>query len=214
MNLRNPGTVILPDAVSTSYERPTVQPSSPTFFRKRSYSRPIYGQKPARPTAITVKHGVLVLNVHSNKRSLSHGFFAKIFSVLDKWRLSVDLISTSEVHVSMALHSEKAFVSAGGDDEKEIVDASLKGAIGDLAQYGTVDMIPDMAILSLVGKQMKNMIGIAGKMFSVLGENHVNIEMISQGRLSAITNFKRRKVMLMMVYRCQRDQHFMRNRGS
>jgi hypothetical protein len=39
-----------------------------------------------------------------------------------------------------------------------------------------------MAILSLVGKQMKNMIGIAGKMFSTLGENNVNIEMISQGK--------------------------------
>ena len=38
-----------------------------------------------------------------------------------------------------------------------------------------------MAILSLVGKQMKNMVGVAGKMFSTLGENNVNIEMISQG---------------------------------
>jgi aspartate kinase len=45
-----------------------------------------------------------------------------------------------------------------------------------------VDIIPEMAILSLVGKQMKNMIGIAGKMFSTLGENEVNIEMISQGK--------------------------------
>ena len=44
-----------------------------------------------------------------------------------------------------------------------------------------MDLIPEMAILSLVGKQMKNMIGIAGKMFSTLGENNINIEMISQG---------------------------------
>jgi aspartate kinase len=33
----------------------------------------------------------------------------------------------------------------------------------------------------LVGAEMKNMIGIAGRMFSTLGENNVNIEMISQG---------------------------------
>jgi aspartate kinase len=39
-----------------------------------------------------------------------------------------------------------------------------------------------MAILSLVGKQMKNMIGVAGRMFTTLGENNVNIEMISQGK--------------------------------
>ncbi|KAK5257706.1 Aspartate kinase fub3 [Exophiala xenobiotica] len=38
-----------------------------------------------------------------------------------------------------------------------------------------------MAIVSLVGKEMKNMVGIAGRMFSTLGENNVNIEMISQG---------------------------------
>jgi aspartate kinase len=38
-----------------------------------------------------------------------------------------------------------------------------------------------MAILSLVGKQMRNMVGIAGRMFSTLAEGSVNIEMISQG---------------------------------
>ncbi|CAG8445710.1 6619_t:CDS:2 [Scutellospora calospora] len=38
-----------------------------------------------------------------------------------------------------------------------------------------------MAILSLVGKQMKNMVGIAGKMFTTLAAANVNIEMISQG---------------------------------
>lgn len=39
----------------------------------------------------------------------------------------------------------------------------------------------DMAILSLVGKQMRNMVGIAGRMFTTLAQGNVNIEMISQG---------------------------------
>jgi aspartate kinase len=43
-----------------------------------------------------------------------------------------------------------------------------------------------MAILSLVGADMKNMIGIAGRMFSTLGEHNVNIEMISQGKPSSL----------------------------
>ena len=38
-----------------------------------------------------------------------------------------------------------------------------------------------MAILSLVGKQMRNMVGIAGRMFTTLAQGNVNIEMISQG---------------------------------
>jgi aspartate kinase len=39
----------------------------------------------------------------------------------------------------------------------------------------------EMAILSLVGKQMRNMVGIAGRMFTTLAQGNVNIEMISQG---------------------------------
>jgi aspartate kinase len=73
-----------------------------------------------------------------------------------------------------------------GQDEYRIVDEDLSGAIKDLREYGTVDIIPEMAILSLVGKQMKNMVGVAGRMFSVLGEHDVNIEMISQGSLSPV----------------------------
>ena len=51
----------------------------------------------------------------------------------------------------------------------------------DLELYGEVNILHDMAILSLVGAEMKNMVGIAGRMFSALGEDNVNIEMISQG---------------------------------
>lgn len=175
MNPRGDGTVIFPD--STAELERTTPGHDPRLFRTRS---PSFRQKPKRPTAVTIKHKILVINVHSNKRSLSHGFFAGIFSVLDRWRLSIDLISTSEVHVSMALHSEVPLLN-GGRDEYQVIDDDLKGALNDLQGYGTVDIIPEMAILSLVGKQMKNMIGVAGRMFTTLGDNNVNIEMISQG---------------------------------
>lgn len=173
---RGDGTVIFPD--STAELERTTPGHDPRLFRTRS---PSFRQKPKRPTAVTIKHHILVINVHSNKRSLSHGFFAGIFSVLDRYRLSIDLISTSEVHVSMALHSEMPLLNGVGRDEYQIIDDDLKGALNDLQRYGTVDIIPEMAILSLVGKQMKNMIGVAGRMFTTLGENNINIEMISQG---------------------------------
>ncbi len=180
MNPRGEGTIIFPDSVS---ELETTSPGhDPKLFRTRSASVLKDRRKPKRPTAVTLKHKILVMNVHSNRRSLSHGFFAHIFSILDKWRLSIDLISTSEVHVSMALHSEAPLYNGGGDDDYQIINQDLRGAIEELRVYGTVDIIPEMAILSLVGKQMKNMMGIAGKMFSTLGENNVNIEMISQGQ--------------------------------
>ncbi|KAJ6030038.1 hypothetical protein N7499_012456 [Penicillium canescens] len=176
MNPKNRGTIIFPD--STAELERTTPGHDPRLFRTRS---PSFMQRPKRPTAVTIKHKILVINVHSNKRSLSHGFFAGIFSVLDKWRLSIDLISTSEVHVSLALHSEAPLLNGNGRDEYQVIDDDLKGALNDLGRYGTVDIIPEMAILSLVGKQMKNMIGVAGRMFTTLGENNVNIEMISQG---------------------------------
>lgn len=176
-NPRGSGTVIKPDKLEKN--GPIVPGHDSKLFRTRSASVLSEDQRPKRPTAVTIKHKIIVINVHSNKRSLSHGFFAKIFSTLDKWRMSVDLISTSEVHVSMALHSDSALVSGGGEDEKRIVDHDLRGAIEELKRYGTVDIIDGMAILSLVGKQMKDMVGCAGRMFSTLGENHINVEMIS-----------------------------------
>lgn len=180
MNPRGNGTVISPD--NPDELRSSAPSPDPKIFRSRSSVLLAERRRPKRPTAVTIKDKVLVINVHSNKRSLSHGFYARIFSILDKWRLSVDLISTSEVHLSMALHSEAPLYHGVGEDEYQIIDQDFRGAIDELRSYGTVDIIPEMAILTLVGKQMKNMIGIAGKMFSTLGEHSVNIEMISQGK--------------------------------
>lgn len=182
MNPRGNGTVIFPDSLEEIDEARGGIRSSKLFRSRSATLLQADRRRPKRPTAVTVKHKILVINVHSNKRSLSHGFFAKIFSTLDKWRLSIDLISTSEVHVSMALHSEAPLYDGDGEDEYRIIDGDLDGAIKELENYGTVSIIPEMAILSLVGKQMKNMVGIAGKMFLALGENNVNIEMISQGK--------------------------------
>ncbi|KAI5284344.1 Aspartokinase, partial [Ascosphaera aggregata] len=186
---RGKGTIIVPDASFSHIGLQGRDGGSASgaggankLFRTRSscnVSQLSLG--PKRPTAVTAKNKILVINVHSNKRSLSHGFFARIFSVLDKWRLSIDLISTSEVHVSLALHSEAPILNGLAEDEFQIIDEDLKNAIRDLNQYGTIDIIPNMCILSLVGTQMQNMVGVAGLMFSTLGEHNVNIEMISQG---------------------------------
>ncbi|KAJ9142712.1 Aspartokinase [Pleurostoma richardsiae] len=168
-NVKNPrgeGTIVIPDPVlapgqqlKRSTRPPGAAPGTESPHRKT----------PKRPTAVTIKDKISVINVHSNKRSIAHGFFARVFSILDKYQISVDLISTSEVHVSMAIHL--------GDADASNFDRARE----ELEDYGDVSILHDMAILSLVGADMKNMIGIAGKMFSTLGEHNVNIEMISQG---------------------------------
>ncbi|GAB7352777.1 hypothetical protein MBLNU459_g3124t1 [Dothideomycetes sp. NU459] len=176
-NPRNKGTVIWPDVADA------LEGKKPNLVRNRSVSNLSVNGKPKRPTAVTIKRGITVLNVHSKKRTRAHGFLMSIFSVLDKWHLSVDLISSSEVHVSMALHSEVALLSGAGPDSEEmhIESAALKGAVDDLSVWGDIDLVPHMAIVSLVGRQLRSMVGISGRFFGVLGENGINIEMISQG---------------------------------
>jgi len=123
-----------------------------------------------RPTAVTTKSDMTVLSIRSNRKNLSHGFLAGIFATLDKRRLAVDLISTSEVHVSMAVHTDTS------------ARLAAVAAVGrELENLGSVEVIRGMTILAVVGRHMKNMVGIAGRMFHTLAESGVNIEMISQG---------------------------------
>ncbi|TKA65933.1 hypothetical protein B0A55_10361 [Friedmanniomyces simplex] len=178
MNPRNSGTVIFPDPADELAARKRAG-----LFRNRSVSNlsPPHARGPKRPTAVTIKPSITVLNVHSKRRTRAHGFLMSIFRILDTHGLSVDLISSSEVHVSMAIHSESALLSGQGEEEMKIEDAALQGAVDDLSRWGDVDLVPNMAIISLVGRQLRSMVGISGRFFSTLGEHGVNIEMISQG---------------------------------
>ncbi|KAH8914733.1 aspartate kinase [Atractiella rhizophila] len=123
-------------------------------------------QKLRLPTAITSKESVIIINVKSNRKTLSHGFFARVFGILDRYGVAVDLIATSEVQLSMAIPSIRAIV--------------LERILTDLQAFGEVSVQREMAILSLVGR-LKNMVGIAARFFDVLAENQINLEMISQG---------------------------------
>lgn len=79
------GTVILPNGVteedhfSCGPKQDGNSPTSPTTLYP-----PLKGGSTKHPTAVTIKDNVTVVNVHSNKKSVSHGFFAHIFLTLDK----------------------------------------------------------------------------------------------------------------------------------
>lgn len=80
------------------------------------------------PTAVTIKENIIVLNVNSNRKSVSHGFLAGIFGTLDRYGVVVDLISTSEVHVSMAIEDGLA---------KKLLERLLR----ELRSTGTVSLL-------------------------------------------------------------------------
>ncbi|TPX37733.1 aspartate kinase [Synchytrium microbalum] len=161
------GTVILPPGMFMDGKMIKSYSSNGTSNGSNGASANKKPRSEKYPTAVTIKDNVTVINVHSNRKSVSHGFFASIFTTLDKFGIVVDLIATSEVHVSMALGHN-------------VHDTKLELAIAELQAHGIVDVIKDLAILSLIG-QLKHMIGIASRMFTVLAKHGVNIEMISQG---------------------------------
>lgn len=80
----------------------------------------------------------------------------------------------------MAFYCHRELVRGDGEG-RQIVDADLRGGVDELARLGAVELVDEMAIVSLVGQEMKNMVGISGAMLSVLGKHNINIEMISQG---------------------------------
>jgi aspartate kinase len=87
--------------------------------------------RPKLPTAVTIKERIYVLNINSNRKSVSHGFLAGIFGTLDRFGVVVDLISTSEVHVSMA-------IQGGGLGQGGLDWRTLERLVKELEKIGSV----------------------------------------------------------------------------
>lgn len=103
-NVENPrgnGTIIFPDPPSTS---PPNDSDDEVPKGSRSSSRDDSAHQRRGPTAVTIKDNIIILSIRSNRKTISHGFFASIFGTLDRYGIVVDLISTSEVYVSMAIN--------------------------------------------------------------------------------------------------------------
>jgi aspartate kinase len=113
--------------------------------------------------AIAFRKGVSVINIHSNRMLGAYGFLSRVFEIFNKYETSVDLVTTSEVSISLTI-----------DD-----DSRLKDLIRELESIGTIDMQENMAIIALVGEGIKNTAGIAARFFGVL--QGINIVMVSLG---------------------------------
>jgi aspartate kinase len=115
--------------------------------------------------SIASKKGITVINVSSSRMLFAHGFLAKLFSIFAEHKKSVDVVSTSEVSVSLTV------------DNQEGLDVIRK----ELEQIGEVKIADHKAIICVVGEGMKHTPGIAARIFTALAQAHVNIEMVSEG---------------------------------
>jgi aspartate kinase len=130
----------------------------------------------AGPRAVAVKRNIAVVHMTSNKMLGAHGFLARLFKVFEELEISVDLITTSEVSVSVTV------------DDKE----NLPALPGELADVAEVRIDDNQSIIAVVGRNLmgESMVGpaifdaLAGvplTMFS-LGRSGLNLSIVVDDR--------------------------------
>ena len=113
--------------------------------------------------AIAAKKRITVIDVVATRMLMAHGFLKSIFDVFAHHRCPVDMVSTSEVSVSITVDSNE----------------SIAAIAADLARLADVKYEGRKAIVCLVGENIRRTPGIAARVFGAVGD--VNIRMISQG---------------------------------
>jgi aspartate kinase len=113
--------------------------------------------------AIAAKKRITIVDVVATRMLMAHGFLKSIFEVFANHRCPVDMVSTSEVSVSVTVDSNE----------------SIGAIAADLGKLADVKYEGRKAIVCLVGENIRNTPGIAAKVFNAISD--VNIQMISQG---------------------------------
>jgi aspartate kinase len=118
-----------------------------------------------RVKSIASKRGITAVTIASTRMLLAHGFLARVFEVFGRHHVVVDLVTTSEVSISVTV-----------DDTTH-----LEAAVAELEAIGRVDVRRDLAVVAVVGEGAPTQVGLAGHVFTLLGGVGVPVEMISQG---------------------------------
>ena len=121
---------------------------------------------PRTVKAIAHKTGVTTVQITSARMLGAYGFLRALFEVFEKHRTVVDVVTTSEVSVSLSL-----------DDA-----SSLSLIVAELEQLGTVRVEKGRAIICVVGEGLHGTPGIAARVFSTISD--INVTLISQGASS------------------------------
>ncbi len=115
--------------------------------------------------SVVYKEGIHLIDVFTPRMLSEHGFMARVFNVLEKHRVVVDMIATSEVSLSMTSDSA----------------SGLEAAVDEISEFAEVEVRAKMAIICLVGEGMRGQKGFAARVFGAVSDAGVNVRMISQG---------------------------------
>jgi aspartate kinase len=134
--------------------------------------------------AIAAKDGITAINIKSSRMLLAYGFLRRIFEVFESFKTPIDMITTSEVAVSVTI-----------DDLSH-----LDQIVEELSRFGTVEVDSNQAIVCVVGNQvaetkgaiqsvMDSMVDIPIRMVSFGGSKHnVSILIDAQYKVKALKN--------------------------
>jgi aspartate kinase len=113
--------------------------------------------------AVAAKDGIIAIKIKSSRMLLAYGFLRKVFEVFEKYRTSIDMITTSEVAVSVTIDNR----------------ANLKDIIKELEPFGSVEIDQDETIVSIVGNEISKTEDVLKKLFESIRE--VPVRMVSYG---------------------------------
>jgi aspartate kinase len=113
--------------------------------------------------AVAAKDGIAVLRIRSDRMLMAYGFLRKVFEIFEAYRTPIDMITTSEVSVSITI------------DNSEF----LKQIANDLRELGSVEIEENLSILCVVGDFRTERTGSAPEIFEAL--NTIPLKMISYG---------------------------------
>jgi len=163
------GTVIYPETGPQVKETVQERPTGVSFMLSNGYHGK--SQSRRRPTAITSKDGLTLINVACNRITRSQSFLTSVFSQLERKGIVPDLVTTSERHVSLAIQAPSDFVVGN----RIVRDLQKLGSVS-ICPFSTlcsrsiiahrrkqVTILENMNIVSVIGQRMRNMVGTASK---------------------------------------------------
>ena len=121
------------------------------------------GSEMGKIKAVAAKDNITAIKIKSSRMLLAYGFLRKVFEIFESYQTSIDMISTSEVGVSVSIDNNKHL--------NEILD--------DLKKYGTVTVDTDMCIVCVVGDLNWENTGFEAKAIDAMGD--IPVRMISYG---------------------------------
>jgi len=113
--------------------------------------------------SIAVKRKLSIIDVVASRMLMTHGYLSEIFAIFDKHQCPVDMVSTSEVSVSLTVDSND----------------KLPSIAADLSRLADVKYEGKKALVCMVGEDIRGQNGIAAQVFNAI--RHINVRMISQG---------------------------------